>query len=229
MQPSADHPPRLQTQRILPHTPWTASSPWSLQLLPLTVLLCSLSLFGVGEGMLVLAALGSTPWTVLAQGIAVQGGWGLGAVTFALSALVLLLWLPLRQKPGIGTILNMLVIALVLGGMVRHLPAPQDGWWRLLLCVGGVLVIGVASSLYLTCHLGAGPRDGLMVGLCRQTGWRVGVVRSLLEISVCTVGWLLGGTLGLGTLLFAFGVGWVVQLSLDAIRRYCTPPDAHQR
>lgn len=198
-------------KRILPLTPWSASGSWSLQTKPLFVLCCSLALFGIGDGMLVNAQLGSTPWTVLAQGISRQTGWDIGTATFLVSAAALALWLPLRQRPGIGTVLNMIIIAAVLGLFVRIVVPPTDLIWRIALCLGGIVTIGTASSLYLTCYLGAGPRDGLMLGLCRVSGWRVGIVRTLLEGSACLTGWLLGGVLGLGTLLFAFGVGWVVQ------------------
>lgn len=209
------------TKRILPLTPWTAPSPWSLQPKPLLVLCFALMLFGLGEGMLVTAQLGSTPWTVLAQGISQQTGLGIGTVTFLVSAAVLALWLPLRQRPGIGTVLNMIIIAAVLGVFVRFAPPPAGLIWQIALCLGGIVTIGIASSFYLTCYLGAGPRDGLMVGLCRISGWRVGWVRTLIESSVCLTGWLLGGVLGLGTLLFAFGVGWVVQGSLHWLaKRY---------
>lgn len=207
--------------RVLPHTPWAAPSPWALRPLSLTVLTLALVLFGAGEALLVLAALGSTPWTVLAQGIALQTGWGVGWTTFVCSVVVMLLWWPLRLRPGLGTLLNMVLIAATLGVLLQVLAAPQTWAWRVLLCLGGIVMIGVASSLYLTCHLGAGPRDGLMVGLCQKTGWRVGVVRTMLEVSVCTIGWLLGGTLGLGTVLFAIGVGWVLQAALAVISHTC--------
>ena len=155
------------------------------------------------------------------QSIDQQTGLGIGMVTFRVSAVVLVLWLPLRQRPGIGTVLNMVIIAAVLGLFVRIVTPPTDLIWRIALCLGGIVTIGLASSFYLTCYLGAGPRDGLMVGLCRISGWRVGLVRTLLEGSVCLIGWLLGGVLGLGTLLFAFGVGWVVQGSLHWLaKRY---------
>lgn len=214
-----------QARRILPKTPWSAPAWWSLRPQSLAMLCFALVLFGVGEGMLVNAALGSTPWTVLAQGIVVQSGLDIGTVTFLISAAVLMLWLPFRQRPGLGTVLNMVLIAAVLGVFVQWVSPPAALGWRLLQCVGGVVVIGIASSLYLTCYLGAGPRDGLMIGLCQKTGWRVGVVRTMIESSVCLIGWLLGGVVGLGTLLFAFGVGWVVQLSLHQIaKRYPQNP-----
>ncbi|UOP01023.1 YczE/YyaS/YitT family protein [Kingella potus] len=117
----------------------------------------------------------------------------------------------------------MTLLAVSLGVFVQIVPPPQALWARVLLCAGGVAVMGAASALYLSCRLGAGPRDGLMVGLCMKTGWRVGIVRSLMEISVCGAGWLLGGTVGIGTLLFAFGVGWVVQWSLNLMERCFSP------
>lgn len=207
------------TKRVLPPTPWMAYSPWSLEVKPLTMLCISLSLFGIGEGMLVLANLGSTPWTVLAQGVAIHTQLSLGLVTFLISVLVLLLWIPLRLKAGLGTILNMTLVAIALQIFIELFAPPTDMVSRGLLCIGGVVLIGIASSLYLTCHMGAGPRDGLMVGICQKTGWKVGVVRSSIEIIVCLVGWALGGVLGFGTLLFAFGVGWVVQMSLNVLTK----------
>lgn len=204
----------MTATRVLPPTPWMATSPWSLQAKPIAMLLVALSLFGIGEGMLVLSNLGSTPWTVLAQGIQYHTQWDLGVVTFLISMGVLLLWIPLKLKAGLGTILNMILIAVVLEVFLTVFPTPKNMINRVLLCVGGVTVIGIASSLYLTCHMGAGPRDGLMVGICQKTGLKVGVVRSSIEVVVCVIGWALGGVLGVGTLLFAFGVGAVVQISL---------------
>lgn len=215
----------MNRKTVLPPTPWQAKSLWSFERRPVAVLLLGLAVFGLGEAMLVWAALGATPWVVFAQGLANQLNWNIGTATFVISVAVMLLWIPLRLRPGLGTLANMVVIALVLGVLTAWIPAPaaENLFWRVLLCVGGVAVIGAAASLYLTCHLGAGPRDGLMVGLCQKTGWRVGVVRSLLEGGVCLIGWRLGGTVGAGTLLFAFGVGWVVQFCLSLLaRRYAS-------
>lgn len=208
--------------RILPDTPWKAQSLWSLERKPLMMLLFGLTCFGVGEAMLVLANLGATPWAVFAQGLAKLLDLNIGITTLMISAVVMLLWIPLHLRVGLGTLANIAVIALVLGLVVAFVPAPSADNWLLrgLLCVGGVVVIGVSAAVYLTCHMGAGPRDGLMVGLCQRTGWRVGVVRSLLESTVCLIGWALGGTVGVGTLLFAFGVGWVVQMSLLVLQRW---------
>lgn len=207
-------------KRVLPHTAWMADSLWSLQPKSIGMLIIGLCLFGVGEGMLVLSNLGSTPWTVLAQGIAIHSKLSLGLVTFLVSLTVMLLWIPLRLKAGLGTILNMILIAVSLQVFISVFHAPTDWISRIILCIGGVIVIGIASALYLTCHMGAGPRGGLMVGICQRTGWRVGVVRSSIEIIVCVIGWALGGTLGVGTLLFAFGVGWVVQITLNFLAKF---------
>lgn len=208
------------SRRVLPRMPWSARHAWSFQATPVLVLCLALVLFGVGEGMLVSANLGASPWTVLAQGLALQSGLGIGTVTFLISAVVFAAWWPLRQRPGLGTLLNMLLIAVALEAFVRRVPPPADWTVRLLLCLGGVALIGIASAFYLTCYLGAGPRDGMMVGLCLRTGWRVGTVRMLMEIAVCLAGWLLGGVVGIGTLLFAFGVGWVVHYALRYLARY---------
>lgn len=205
--------------RLLPLTPWSAPSPWSLRPRPLIVLCLSLALFGIGEAMLLESNLGSAPWTILAQGIALKSGLEVGLVVFWVSVAVLLLWIPLKLRPGIGTILNALIIALTIAAFMRLVPPPEGYLARWLFCLGGVGIIGVASALYLTCHLGAGPRDGLMVGLCYLTRQKVGIVRTLLEGSVCLAGYLLGGVVGVGTLIFAFGVGWVVQISLALIAR----------
>ncbi|SSY80920.1 YczE/YyaS/YitT family protein [Alysiella crassa] len=207
---------------LLPQTPWQAKSRWSFERQSLTVLLIGLTFCGLGEAMLVLANLGAAPWVVFAQGLAKLLDLNIGITTLMISAVVMLLWIPLHLRVGLGTLTNIAVIALVLGFVVAFVPAPSADNWLLrgLLCVGGVVVIGVAAAVYLTCHMGAGPRDGLMVGLCQRTGWRVGVVRSLLESTVCLIGWALGGTVGVGTLLFAFGVGWVVQMSLLVLARW---------
>lgn len=213
-------------RRILPITPWSAASPWSLQPRPLLVITLALLVFGCGEGMLVNAGLGSAPWTVLAQGAALTSGLNLGLTTFLISVLVLLAWWPLRQRPGLGTLINIVLIALGLGLFVAWVPPPDTLLARALLCAGGIITIGCASALYLSCHLGAGPRDGLMVGLCQVSGWRIGLIRSLLEGSVCLIGWLLGGTVGPGTLAFAFGVGWVLQWALQWLARHAASRNA---
>lgn len=187
----------------------------------MAVLCLSLSLFGFGEALLLKSQLGSAPWTVLAQGVSLQTKLNVGVVTFIISVFVLLAWIPLKQKAGLGTLLNILIIAVTLGIFDSVLPKMEHLGGQILLAVLGVVTVGIASALYLTTHMGAGPRDGLMVGLCQISGFKVGLIRTLIEGSVCFLGWLLGGVVGLATLLFAFGVGYVVQYSLDFLaKRY---------
>ncbi|MGT2832733.1 hypothetical protein [Streptococcus halotolerans] len=138
-------------------------------------------------------------------------------MTFIISGLALLSWVPLKIKLGIGTVLNMIIIAWVLGMVVAMVDGPKLLISRIVLTILGIFLVGLASAIYLTCHMGAGPRDGLMVGLCQMTGWRVSVVRTGIEAAVSLLGWLLGGTLGIGTVLFAVGVGWAMQFSLNGL------------
>lgn len=204
-------------KHALPRTIWSAESYWIPSIKSLPVLVISLLIFGIGDGFLVLSHLGSTPWTILAQGIASKTGGGLGWVSFSISAAVMLTWIPFKQKPGLGTILNIILIAVGLGSTVQFIPAPQDMIVRIMFMLCGVVFIGVASAFYLTCHMGPGPRDGLMVGLYQATGLTISKIRALIETTVCLLGWLLGGVVGVGTLVFAFGVGWVLQITLDRI------------
>lgn len=178
------------------------------------ILVVGLWLFGTGEALLVDGALGVSPWTVLAQGIGKHLGIGIGWATFLISALVLLLWIPLREKPGLGTLSNAVVVALALGVTVPLLPTPDGLGWQLAEVIAGVALIGVGSGLYLTTGLGPGPRDGLMTGIHHKTGVRVYVVRLCMEVVVLAVGWLLGGTVGVGTAIFALLVGPAVGYGL---------------
>lgn len=185
----------------------------------MSVLVLALTLAGIGDACLVLADLGSSPWTVLAQGLSHLLGQDLGLVSLGISLLVFFLWLPLGIRPGLGTLVNVLLIASVLGFVVRHSTKPDLLWVRVLLSVVGISLVGIGTALYLTCHQGSGPRDGLVVGICQKTGWSVAKVRIGIEVAVCCLGFLLGGRLGVTTVLFALGVGWVVQLTLDGLRR----------
>lgn len=171
-------------------------------------------IFGVGEACLVLATLGNSPWTVLAEGVAEQTRVGLGAVTIALSFVVLLLWIPLRQRPGLGTVLNAVVVGLAIGVTVSLLDGPASPFARLGLVLLGIALVGVGSGLYLTSHLGPGPRDGLMTGLHERTGRSLRLVRTGIEVAATAGGAALGGTVGLGTLAFAVLIGPSVQLSV---------------
>ena len=164
-------------------------------------------LFGTGEAMLVDAALGNAPWTVFAQGISVRTGMAIGLATFLTSVVVLLMWIPLRERPGLGTVANAVIIALALQVMIGVLPTPESPGWRLAQVIGGIALVGFGSGLYLTTNLGPGPRDGLMTGIHERTGIAVTPVRLTIEIVVLGAGWVLGGTVGVGTVLFALLIG----------------------
>ncbi|MCB0867044.1 MAG: hypothetical protein KDB58_15160 [Solirubrobacterales bacterium] len=179
-----------------------------------------LTLFGVGEAGLVAAGLGNSPWTVFAQGVSVQTPLSIGAATVVISFVVLLLWIPLRQPLGLGTVCNAIWVGVALEGTLYALPddpAPVLAW---ALMLGGVATVALASGFYLTAALGPGPRDGLMTGLHRRTGASLRLVRACIEFGVLVAGYLLGGTVGVGTVVFAIGVGPGVQL---AVERLSTP------
>ena len=171
-------------------------------------------MFGLGEGLLIVSFTGASPWSVLAQGISLNVNLSIGTITLLISIVVLLLWIPLRQKPGMGTILNALIIAIMIDLCIKYVPTPSNYIYQLILAVISVIMVGIGGGIYLVSNLGAGPRDGLMIGLQKITNFPIAVVRATLEISVVSIGWYLGGTVGVGTLLFAFGIGPCVALGL---------------
>jgi uncharacterized membrane protein YczE len=173
----------------------------------LVILVAGLWLFGTGEACLVAADLGNSPWTVLAQGVALNTPLGIGAATVAISILVLCAWVPLRQQPGLGTVLNALIIGVALGVMVEVLPSDPPDVTAWLLLAGGIAAVAVGGGVYLGCRLGPGPRDGLMTGLHARTGRSLRLVRTIIELSALTAGFLLGGTVGIGTVAFALLIG----------------------
>jgi uncharacterized membrane protein YczE len=171
-----------------------------------------LVLFGVSMAMLVEARLGLIPWDVLHQGISRHTGWSLGTTVIVIGFVVLLVWIPLRERPGFGTLSNVVVIGLSLDATVQLLPTPSGLPARIAVVVGGILLNAFATLLYLNARMGAGPRDGLLTGLLRITSLPAGVLKVAIEVSVVAVGWLLGGTVGIGTLAFAISVGPMIQL-----------------
>ncbi len=173
-----------------------------------------MSLFGLGEGLLIVSFTGASPWSVLAQGISLNVNLSIGTITLLISVAVLILWIPLGQKPGMGTIFNALIIAIMIDLCIKYVPTPSNYIHQLLLAVISVIMVGIGGGIYLVSNLGAGPRDGLMIGLQKLTNFPIAVVRATLEISVVSIGWYLGGTVGIGTLLFAFGIGPCVALGL---------------
>ena len=200
----------------IPKVPWSSEKPLNFKPKISTFLfLCfGLTLFGLGEGLLLVSLTGASPWSVLAQGISLHIDLSIGVITFFVSSFVLFLWFFLDQKPGIGTIMNIIIISIMIDVSIAFIPTPENYISQLLLAIFAVLIVGLGSGFYLVANLGPGPRDGLMTGIQRKTNFPIAVVRAFLEITVVSIGWYLGGTVGIGTLLFAFGVGPAVALGL---------------
>ncbi|MEC7713502.1 MAG: hypothetical protein VX235_00735, partial [Candidatus Thermoplasmatota archaeon] len=219
----------LRPAKEVPLTWWSADD--SMTTRPrgqtLVILLVGLWIFGTGDAILIAAGIGNTPWTVLAEGIAKNIDRSVGQATFLVSVAVLFLWIPLKEKPGIGTILNAIVIAAAIEVMVPRLPTPDSFEIALLQVLAGVLLIGIGSGLYLTANLGPGPRDGWMTGLQKASGIPIGRVRGAIEVSVLALGWLLGGTFWVGTILFAVLIGPVVAICLNIAGRLGQPGEVH--
>ena len=200
----------------IPKTSWSSKKPLNFKpkIKTLLFLIFGLFLFGLGETLLLASGGGVSPWTVLAEGISIYSSYSIGFCTFITSVSVLLLWIPLKQKPGIGTLLNALIIALVFDYTLPYLPNPTDYEFKILQIIIGVLIVGLGSGFYLIANLGPGPRDGLMTGVQKVTGKPIALVRSTIEIIVVFFGWLLGGTAGLGTIIFALGIGPAVAVGI---------------
>ncbi len=200
----------------IPKVKWSSEKPFNFKPKFSTFFfLCfGLSLFGLGEGLLIVSFTGASPWSVLAQGISLNVNLTIGTITLLISIAVLILWIPLGQKPGMGTIFNALIIAIMIDLCIKYVPTPSNYIHQLILAIISVIIVGVGGGIYLVSNLGAGPRDGLMIGLQKLTNFPIAFVRATLEISVVSIGWYLGGTVGIGTLLFAFGIGPCVALGL---------------
>ena len=200
----------------IPKVKWSSDKPYNFKpkISTLFFLCFGLTLFGLGEGLLIVSFSGASPWSVLAQGISLNINLSIGTITFIISIAVLILWIPLGQRPGIGTIFNALIIALMIDLCINFIPTPSNYINQLILAIISVIMVGVGGGIYLVSNLGAGPRDGLMIGLQKVTNLPIAGVRATLEISVVSIGWYLGGTVGIGTLLFAFGIGPCVALGL---------------
>jgi uncharacterized membrane protein YczE len=180
----------------------------------LAQLALGLVLYGVTLAMLIRATLGNASWDVLHQGLASHLPMSIGTAVIVMSLVVLLLWIPLREMPGLGTIANAFVVGLVADATLRVLATPDVMWGRVLLMMGGVVLNALATALYIGSQFGPGPRDGLMTGLHRRTGLSVRVVRTALEVTVVAIGWTLGGVVGIGTVLYTLAIGPLVQLML---------------
>ena len=214
----------LKPSKTIPTTSWRAETTWGIlsgnqSLQRFLILIFGLTLFGIGEAFLVITSLGNSPWVVLSEGISLNSELNIGQATFFVSLLVLLLWIPLKQKPGFGTIANMIVIAAAIELGLMIIPSVNNLVIKLIYVLIGILLVGIGSALYITCGLGTGPRDGLMTGLHYRTGVRVGRVRLGIEVVALTTGALLGGSLGVGTALFALLIGQSVAVSLGVLDR----------
>ena len=195
--------------KTIPIVLWSSSYPlnYKPRLKTVFYLVLGLFLFGLGDAIIIGSGAGVSPWTVLAQGISNSTNWTIGFSTFIVSLGVLILWMPLRQQPGMGTILNLFIIAGTIDLTLPYLPSPTEYPNQVLQAAIGIMTIGLGSGFYLTANLGPGPRDGLMVGLQRITELPLITVRTALELMVVTTGWLMGGLVGLGTIMFVFGIG----------------------
>ena len=209
------------TIKKIPKVSWSSDETFNLKpkLSTLFFLCFGLTLFGLGEGLLIVSFTGASPWSVLAQGISLNVNLTIGTITLLISIGVLIMWIPLSQKFGMGTIFNALIIALMIDLCVKFVPTPTNYLSQLILAVISVLIVGIGGGIYLVSNLGAGPRDGLMIGLQKKTGLPIALVRAIIEISVVSIGWYLGGTVGIGTLLFAFGIGPAVALGLFLVSK----------
>ena len=214
----------LKPSKTIPVTPWRANTTWGLITAPyaiprMMVLIFGLMIFGIGEAFLVVTSLGNSPWVVLSEGISLNSSLNIGESTFLVSVVVLLLWIPLRQKPGFGTLANIVVIAASIELGLLIIPIVDNVYMKYFYVLFGIALVGIGSALYITCGLGTGPRDGLMTGLHYKTGVRVGRVRLGIEIVALSVGAILGGSLGVGTALFALLIGQSVAISLGVLGR----------
>ena len=207
--------------KTIPKVSWSSKKIYNFKPKFSTLFFCcfGLMLFGLGEGLLIVSFTGASPWSVLAQGLSLNVNLSIGMLTFLISVTVLILWIPLGQKPGMATILNALIIALMIDFCIKYFPTPSNYFNQLILAVISVITVGIGGGIYLVANLGAGPRDGLMVGLQKLTNFPIAAVRATLEISVVSVGWYLGGTVGIGTILFAFGIGPCVALGLYLVNK----------
>ena len=206
----------------VPTLSWSSFDALNLKprIITLLYLIIGLILFGLGETMLITANAGVSPWTVLAQGISIKTGYSIGISTFIVSIGVLILWIPLKQKPGIGTILNTIIISIILDVSLPYLPTPESFFLQALQVFIGVIIVGLGSGFYLISNLGPGSRDGLMTGLQKKTNLPIALIRATIEVSAVVFGFYLGGVVGIGTLVFAFGIGPAVSAGLFFVSRF---------
>ena len=211
----------LQPSKTIPHTSWTAKNRWTLTPKIFIVLLVGLALFGLGEALLIQSSIGNSPWSVFAQGLSLQTPLSIGQSTAVTSVAVLLLWIPLKQKPGFGTLANIAVISIFIQIGVDHIPVLDSSFaLQLIYVLLGIGLVGFGSAIYITCGLGPGPRDGLMTSLHARTGVRISRVRLSIEVCVLIAGSALGGTVGLGTAMFALFIGNSIATNLNLVTKF---------
>ncbi len=209
----------LKPHKTVPITPWRANSRWDLSFTRVAILFFGLAIFGLGDALVVQSNLGNAPWTVFAQGLSLKTALSIGWATFVTGVFVLLIWIPLRERPGFGTLANIVIISAAIEFGVSAFPLQETLIGGLASALIGIALVGLGSALYITCGLGPGPRDGAMTGIHQRTGIRVGRVRMGIEVTVLIVGALLGGQLGLGTALFALLIGQSVAISFGIVAR----------
>ena len=212
---------RIFSIKVVPSLSWSSEFPLNTKprLTTMIMLIIGLFLFGLGEAIIIGSGSGVSPWTVLAQGISIRSDFSIGMATFFISIAILIFWIPLKQVPGIGTILNAIIIASAIDLTLPYLPQPDDITFKIIQACFGILVVGLGSGIYLCSNLGPGPRDGLMIGLQKQTNTSLPAIRTIIELSAVISGWLLGGVVGIGTILFVFGIGPCVGIGLNLVEK----------
>lgn len=212
---------RVFTIKKVPIVSWSSEFPLNTKpkLTTLIMLVIGLFLFGLGEAIIIGSGSGVSPWTVLAQGISSKTNLSVGMATFLISIFILIFWVPLKQIPGIGTILNAIIIASAIDLTLGFIPKPELIYLKILQASFGILIVGIGSGIYLASNLGPGPRDGLMIGLQQKTNTSIPLIRTIIEITAVTVGWFLGGIVGIGTILFVFGIGPCVGVGLTLVEK----------
>ena len=212
---------RIFSIKVVPSLSWSSEFPLNTKprLKTMIMLIIGLFLFGLGEAIIIGSGSGVSPWTVLAQGISTRSDLSIGMATFFISIAILIFWIPLKQVPGIGTILNAIIIASAIDLTLPYLPQPDDITFKIIQACFGILVVGLGSGIYLCSNLGPGPRDGLMIGLQKQTNTSLPAIRTIIELSAVISGWLLGGVVGIGTILFVFGIGPCVGIGLTLVEK----------
>jgi uncharacterized protein len=205
--------------KVVPVFSWSSPTRWSSKPKPVAILIAGLTLFGIGDWLLIESRFGNSPWSVLAGGIAKNTGIGIGIVTVLVSVAVLLLWIPLHQRPGLGTIANAIIIGSVVEILDRNVGGVDNLIGRSAMLIGGLITVGIGGALYLSTQLGPGPRDGLMTSIGKRFNRPIAHVRLAIEVTVLALGWALGGRLGVGTFVFAFAIGHVLAFFVGMLHR----------